>query len=271
MSWLLVARKDFRDAVRSRSLIALLGLFVVALVSVVVGHRLLVARPTAGGLLAALVTLTKWLVPVTALVAGYNAVVGERTGNTLRFLLGLPHSRFDVFVGKAVGRTAAVLVPVLGGFACVGVATAILYPSFGLGRLLVLAAVAVLLGATFVTLAVAVSALWRSPVRTVAAAVGAFVVCMFLWDLLPTGAYLLVHGSVPGSRVPPDWFFLISRLNPLNAYLAVLSGAFETLEPQAPAPRPLFLSGWFAVLILGGWILTSLSFGYLRFRSTDIS
>lgn len=271
MSWRLVARKDFRNAVGSRMLTGLLGLYVLALVAVVVGHQLVVDLPTTDGLLVALVTVTKWLVPVTALVAGYDAVVGERADGTLTFLLGLPHSRTDVLVGKAIGRIVAVVVPVLVGFGGVAVATFVLYPDLPAGALVTMALAAALLGAAFVAFAVAVSALTASPVRAVAVAVAAFVGTMFLWDLLPTGVYFLFEGSVPGSQVPPDWYFLLERLNPLNAYLALLSSAFETLSTRVPSPHPFYLSGPFSVVVFGLWVLVPLSVGLLRFRSADLS
>ncbi|MFB6151566.1 MAG: ABC transporter permease subunit [Haloarculaceae archaeon] len=271
MSWALVARKDFQDAIRSRILGTLLGLFVVALVVVTLGHRLVASYPRTSGLIVYLIELTKWLVPVAALLAGYNAVVGERAGGTLTFLLGLPHTRRDVIVGKAVGRTGAVLLPVTAGFLGTAVAVVVAYPTFRVWHFLAVVGASLLLAATFVSVAVGLSALVRSPVRTVAVTMGLFVVWMFLWDLVPTGIYFLLHGSVPGSQVPPDWFFFVQRLNPLDGYLALVTAALPTLESPVPSPRAAYLSPAVTLLVFAAWLVGPLAVGYLRFRSADLS
>jgi len=126
MSALTVAKKDFRDAIRSRTLLALIVLFAIftaggAYVSTLIGGLLSNANPagsqSALDLIFALLTPASLLVPVIGLLAGYKAIAGERESGSLKFLLGLPHSRRDVVLGKVIGRAAVVTVAILIGFA----------------------------------------------------------------------------------------------------------------------------------------------------------
>lgn len=61
---------------------------------------------------------------------GYRAIVGERESGSLKFLLGLPHTRRDVILGKLIGRVSTVTVAVLVGFAIVGVHLLVIAETF---------------------------------------------------------------------------------------------------------------------------------------------
>lgn len=122
MSAIAVAKKDFQDAVRSRGLIALTVIFVLFTVGgAYVGTQVAgVFGDEAGDtldLVYALQSPASFLVPIIALLIGYGAVAGERERGSLKFLLGLPHTRWDVVFGKIVGRSAVVTVSILVGFA----------------------------------------------------------------------------------------------------------------------------------------------------------
>ena len=49
-----------------------------------------------------------FLLPIVALVATYMAIAGERESGGVKFLLGLPNSRRDVFLGKLASRLGVV-------------------------------------------------------------------------------------------------------------------------------------------------------------------
>ena len=109
MNWLVIARKEFDDAIRSRLLWG-----VVAFVAVLVSLTMLVptlvpvldADVLAG--IGAASEFAAMLVPILALVAAYLAIAGERESGSLRLLLGLEPSRGTVVVGKFVERAVDV-------------------------------------------------------------------------------------------------------------------------------------------------------------------
>lgn len=270
MNWTAVARKDFRDATRSDALLAVTVLSVLSMVAVSTGFVVVERRPTFDALLVFLGTLTQWLVPVAALVVAQGSVVGEQRDGTVKVLLGLPLSRRDVLLGKFVGRATAVTLAVLAGFAVNAGVVVVLYDAVDPTTYLAFAASTVLLGVAFTGVAVGVSATTTSPVRAVALVVGAFVAFLFVWDLVPVAVHVAVEGSVPGNRHLPAWFYLVQRLNPKNAYQALLVDLFPALMPRAPA-GPAYLSRTATVGILLGWVAVPLVAGYYRFRRVDVA
>ena len=60
--------------------------------------------------IASLVSLVIYLVPLIALVLGYDAIVGEKERGSLELLLSMPITRFEILLGKFSGLAAALAV-----------------------------------------------------------------------------------------------------------------------------------------------------------------
>lgn len=271
MNVLTIAGKEFDDSVRSRSLWTIGVVLVGALVAVTAGYALVSPNPRMPSLVAYLVSLTKWLVPVTALVVSYDAVVGERTAGTMRLLFGFPYTRGQVLLGKAIGRFAAVVAPLTAGLLASFLLSAVLYPRPAPREYALLLGTTSVLAAAFVGLAVAASTLSRSAVRVVAFVVGAFVLFLFLWDVVPAAVHVIVTGEVLGARAPPGWYLLLKRVNPVESFLSVLGGTVPWLSAGPAAGTAPYLSWWSGLLLLIGWATVPLGIAYARFRRVDLA
>ncbi|WP_136717663.1 ABC transporter permease subunit [Halorientalis salina] len=283
MTWVAVARKDFTDAVRSRTLWAVGGLFVVLAVASSIMFAVLgsssgtvsqsAGRQTMVNLILFLRAPAGWLVPITALLVGYKAIAGERESGSIKLLLSLPHERRDVMLGKVVGRTLVVASAIAGGFGAALVIGLVMYQ--GVAPLLFLAFVVftVAFSTAYVSIAVGFSAVTASASRAAAGAVGTFALFNFVWSVLPNAAHLLLEGSpVPDAGQFPTWFVFVQRLSPNGAYegtILLFQGA-TTLEAKLGGPVPFYLSWWFALVVLGIWIVVPSWLGYLRFRDADL-
>jgi ABC-2 type transport system permease protein len=282
MSWLVVARKDFADAVRSRMLWGIVGLFAVLMaVSALVPDLLGGSDPVVGYSIAA--NLAETLVPVTALVAAYLAIAGERESGSIKILLGAPHSRLDVTLGKLVGRAGVVVVGIVAGFLVAGVVAAIVYGDPALSEFVSVTALTAALGLAFVGIAVGISAATSTRSRAMALAVGLFFLFALLWDLVPIALTYLRTGSLPtpGATVPA-WQMLIQRLNPSEAFGQLVgtalggaespggNGGAAALTGQVSGRVPFYLDDWFMVVILGAWTVVPVVLGHLRFRDADL-
>ncbi|XVH32777.1 ABC transporter permease [Haloferacaceae archaeon DSL9] len=270
MSWRVVARKDFEDAVRSRWLLGLTGFFIL-----VVSAAAYFVRPAPGETVGsdAILTLISGLfvttiIPLIALVISYNAVSGERESGSLKLLLSLPHSRADLIFGKVLGRAAALAAPLLVGFILPAVVLAIgpfqFEPATYLGYTLFM----LLLGLVFVSIAVGFSAAVRSQRVALVGAIGLYFLFVPLWNIIqmPLQMYVLT-GGLSWLPIAGDTFLqLVRLLNPNTAFQLVSAALLYDQFLTGDAVRNQIA----AIAMLLWWILAPPLFGYWRFERADL-
>ena len=278
MNALVIARKEFADARRSRLLWALIG-FVALFVAGTMGVPLLV--PMLGGDpvqgLGAASEFAAILVPIVALVATYLALAGERESGSLRILLGLEPDRRTVVLGKFLGRGAVVALGVGAGFLLAGVVGWILYGGLPVVAFLAVAALTVLLGVAFVGIAMGISAATATRSRAMTVGIGIYLGLTLLWDLLPQGLHLVVEGSPPGGSVP-GWFVFLQGLSPSGAYSALVMAAIHATNADYPGiatnvatPVPVYVQPWVFAALLLAWTVVPLLVGGVLFARADLN
>ncbi|WP_246988930.1 ABC transporter permease subunit [Halorientalis marina] len=278
MSWRIIARREFTDAVQSRLLWGLVAIvaIMIALTSAV---PLLLPGATASALLGlgAASEFAAMLVPIVALVAAYLAIAGERESGSLRLLLALEPNRRTIVVGKFLGRSAVVVAGLGIGFLLASVVTWLVYGALPLGAFLAVLGLKVSLGVVFVGLAVGISAATATRARAMTLGIASYLGLALLWDLLPQGAHLVVEGGPPSGTVP-GWFLLLEGLSPSGAYSALVTRAISASDPAIPGPAellggpmPLYLQWWVFVLLLLAWTALPLAAGYWTFSRADLN
>ncbi|EJN57578.1 ABC transporter permease subunit [Halogranum rubrum] len=288
MTWLAIAKKDFRDAVQSRALWALVAMFV--LLSLVSTYSYVevpelfggAGGATFAGLVFFTVGLTGLFVPLAAIVVCYKSLAGEREIGSIKLLLSLPTNRLNVFAGKVVGR-AAVLMFGLGVGLLVGLGFgSVLLGTLDLGATLVFVLVTLGFAAIYAGIIVGLSATTGSTSRATTLALGFFVVFELLWDVVPMAVVYLVNGFSLSSTMP-EWAFLVSQVSPSSAYLSMvvaLLPGFAEMAGAAPAetgvgveavePDPFYLSPEVGIVVLGLWLVVPFLIGYYRFNAADL-
>lgn len=274
MSWTVVARKDFEDARRSRSLWALSGLFVLFVSGMIYLYTLLPELDPAAseelttlGLLFFLSAPATLFISITAVVLAHRAIAGESESGSGKLLLSLPHTRRDVVLGKVVGRSAVLVLPIVAGLVVALAVVLALYAEFSAVDYAAFAAVTVLYALAYVSLVVALSATTTSTSRAAALAVGAFLVFELLWGAVVTGLVYVADGFT-FTGVVPDWALFLNVLVPSAAYTNAVAGVLP--GASASATVPFYLHGWFSLLVLAFWAVVPVAFGYLRYRSADL-
>lgn len=272
MNWRPIARKDFLDAARSRSLWGLVVLFVGLLL--VIAYLPQTFEETS---LTQFVDFTAdafaLFVPLVAVVVGYKSIVDERESGTIALLLSFPHTRGDMVVGKYVGRSLVLAIPILIGLLVASLLIVVLYDTFPLLRYLAFAVAAVGLGLAFLAVAIGLSMSTTSSRRVTAGAFGAYVVLGVLWSDLVEAILLILwrfDGEVLAS--PPDWVLFVQMASPVESFNRLVTALFDTVTgaQYAVDGAPWFVDWWMAVLVLLGWIVLSLGVGYWQFARADL-
>ena len=211
-----IAAKEFRDRIRNRWVLAVALVFAVFSLVIayfggaqqgVVGFRSIEIT------IASLVSLVIYLIPLIALLLGFDAIVGERERGSLDLLLSLPITRLELLLGKYLGLAAALTASMLGGF---GVVIALLFgqiDSRGLFHFIGFMFSSVLLGLAFLSLAVLLSVIARDRTRASGFAIAAWFFFVLVFDLLMLG---LLVGT--GGRVGGDAFTWLLLLNPADVF-----------------------------------------------------
>lgn len=279
MSWTAVAQKDFHDAVQSRTIWALSGFFILLAIGLTYAYAevplLAGGQGTIGGLVFFLAGIVGTFVAVTAVVLCYRSIAGEDELGSMKILLSLPHSRSDVLLGKVIGRTGVLALP-LGIGLGVGLAMGILM----IGRGSVLPAIVFLLwtfvfALTYVSIIVGLSALTDSTTRAAALSIGFFLLFEFLWDVVPFVVLFVVSGfSFPTSQ--PNWYPLLGLLSPSDAYVSGLTALLPDVARGTGQPIPgsgvdaFYADPAAGIVILLAWLAIPLAIGYAVFSRADL-
>jgi len=305
MSWQAVARKEFRDAIRSRWLhgstlffALFLGGAAALFFGVLLGPE---SRQVSNlfGFFASLGVFSFSFPGLLALVLGfvalstsYGSITEERESGSVKLLLSLPNSRLDVVVGKFLGRSAVVVAALLVGFLAtfvVLVATGTRLEILRFSKQIVLTW---LLGTAFVSVGLCISALADSNREATLATMGLYLVFAVLWGSISEGIPKLLNYAAEQvgmsvaelTRVKIGVF--LKYLNPLKTYETLAAQAYypvaqarlvsttfgeqAVLAPVLQGNPPFYFSGWFLFVVLLAWIVLPAAVGYWAFERADL-
>jgi ABC-2 type transport system permease protein len=282
MSWTVIARKDFRDALRSRAFWGVSALFLLLVVGLSVAYaqvgEISGGDPSALGLIFFVATAIGVFVSIAAILTCYKSVAGERESGSLKLLLALPHTRRDVVLGKVAGRTGVLAVPIVVALLVgAGLGTALLGEVAPLATVL-FGLVGLLFALTYAALVVGLSATTGSTGRAAALAIGFFLVFELLWDTVVFALVFVANGfALPAGGTLPGWTFPLVQLPPSNAFVTSLSAVIPDAPAAAAGPGPgasqvaaFFGTPWLAVAVLAFWVVVPLALGYRRFARADL-
>lgn len=265
-----VASKEFRDRIRNRWVLAVAVVFTaLALVIAYFGS----AQQGAVGFhgvevtIASLVSLVIYLVPLIALLLGFDAIVGERERGSLDLLLSMPITRLELLLGKFLGLAAALSFSTVAGFGCAGV---VLATDMSMGALYHYGGFivsSILLGMSFLSIAVAISvhATDRTSASGIAIVLWFFFVLVF--DLILLGILVATGGElgVFGGNVFP--YLLL--LNPADVFRVLNIFTLDevrTLYGLATVFPEHLSNPWLLGCVMVLWIIAPLGYAAWRFR-----
>lgn len=208
---------------------------------------------------ASLTSLSVYLVPLMALLMSFDGVAGEVERGTLPLVLTYPISRAELLLGKLLAHLAVLTLAVVAGYGSAALAAVIVETDAaqGLPALWRLIWSSVLLGAAFLCLGYALSAMSRRPSGAAGLAIGLWLVMVVLYDLGLLAAVVSDGGGWFTTQVfpwllvanPADAFRLFNlAASDATAAAAGIAGAANAIPPvQALASMILW-----PLLALGG-------------------
>lgn len=259
-----IAGKEFRDRIRNRWVLAVslvFGVFTLATSYFGAATQGAVGFHGVEALIASLVSLTIYLLPLIALILGFDAIVGERERGTLNLLLSYPVTRVELLLGKYVGLAAALTCATLAGFGLAGIVIAVRAPHADWYQYVGFVISAVLLGWVFLSLAVSASVFCASRTSASGVAIALWFFFVLVYDLMLLGALVLTGGAALGPLFP-----LLLMLNPSDVFrilnifgpgdLRTMYGLVSVFPPALADPfvlGPIMLAWIAAPLGLAAW------------------
>ncbi len=264
---LTIAAKEFRDRMRNRWVLAVALVFTVfSLVIAYFGgaQQGQVGFRSIEFTIASLVSLVIYLIPLIALLLGFDAIVGERERGSLDLLLSLPITRFELLLGKYLGLAAALTLSTLAGFGLVAVLLSRQMSWSGMYHYFGFMLSSVLLGLAFLSLAVLLSVLARDRTRASGLAIATWFFFVLVFDLLLLGALVGTGGRFGG-----EVFAWLLLLNPADVFriLNVFSlDDVRTLYGLASIVPPTMGSPAAMGGVMLAWIIVPLGLANWRFK-----
>lgn len=211
-----IAGKEFSDRLRNRWVLvvaAIFALFALAIAYLGSSQQGSVGFKGVNVTIASLVSLVIYLIPLIALVLGYDTIVGERERGALDLLLSMPITKLEILLGKFLGLATALAVSTAAGFG-----TALLPLSRGLASsdLVHYAGFvmsAILMGLAFLSLSIMVSVVVADRIRASGVAICMWFFFVLIFDLVLTGALVISDGSMESGV-----FATLLMLNPTDVF-----------------------------------------------------
>lgn len=263
---LAIARKEFRDRIRNRWVLGVALVFAAfALVIAYFGaaQQGAVGFRGMGPTIASLVSLAIYLVPLIALILGFDAIVGERERGSLDLLLSFPVTRFEVLLGKYLGLASALAFSTLAGFGMAGIGLSYGIGLEGLYHYAGFMLSALLMGLAFLSAAVLLSVLARNKAAASGGAVATWFGAVLVYDLVLLGLLVATEGRFIGDAFP-----LLLLLNPADVFRVLNVFTLEevkTLYGLATVIPDALASPWVLAGAMLFWIVAPLAAAYWRF------
>ncbi|MBV2263647.1 MAG: ABC transporter permease [Thauera sp.] len=266
-----IAGKEFWDRIRNRWVLAVALVFTAFALSIAyfgaaqqgqVGFRSIEVT------IASLVSLVIYLIPLIALLLGFDAIVGERERGSLDLLLSMPITRVELLLGKYLGLAAALTFSTVAGFGLVGLVLSAELDLAALFHYLGFMASSVLLGCAFLSLAVMLSVFAAERTRASGLAIALWFFFVLVFDLLLLGALVLGAGKagVGWSSTALPYLLL---LNPADVFRILNIFSLEdmrTLYGLATVFPPALAQPWLLGAVMAAWIIGPLALAAWRLR-----
>ena len=186
-------------------------------------------------------SLSIYLIPLIAFILGYDSITGEEEDGTMPLLLSSSATRNEIYLGKFIGLIFVISIAIFAGY---GISGAVILLKENISALIsysVFIVSSILLGISFLSIAILISSFTRSRTASITISVFLWFFYIFIYDLLligilvaTKGKAVFINNTVIGSLLlfnPADVYrlFTISFISGLKGYYgltSILTGKF---------------------------------------------
>lgn len=269
-----VARKEFRDGWRNRWVVAITAVFALFALGIAyfgAAASGMVGFTSLSTTIVSLSSLAVFLIPLIALLLGYDSIVGEDEQGTLLLLLSYPLTRPQLLLGKLFGQGGIMAVATIIGFGAAAVVITLFSDQVAGMELWRAFAYfifsAILLGWVFLTIAYLISVVATEKARAAGVALLVWFFFVLVFDLAMLGALVAA-----GSGAAADWLPWLLLLNPTDVFRLINLTGFESAKAYsgltAIAGADLFSPRLLSAVLLA-WVIVPLGAAIWFFRGRN--
>jgi ABC-type transport system involved in multi-copper enzyme maturation permease subunit len=269
-----IAKKEFMDNLRNNWIMILTFLFIIL--------TLVISFVSGGGSLGdiditviGLLAIASTLIPIIAIILGYNTISGEAESRSLLVIQSYPVSREEVYFGKFLGLGSVLAVSVLLGFGISGIIILGTGGGTNPGGFLVFIFLTILLGLIYLSMSICFSSILER--RTTSLYAG---IALFFWAMIIGSVLMGIHLGTGGSFADfqsgdmPNWMWgSMMVLSPSDMYQTATMLGFDLRVADISGfsiviPDFISMANLLVIFIL--WIMIPLGVGYYFYRKRDI-
>lgn len=263
-----LAIKELKDGLRNRwihaitLLLTLFALSLSALGSAPVGE---VKTSAISIIIVSLASLNIFLIPLIALLLGFDSIVGEKECGTLPLLLVHPVKPWQIIIGKYLGQLASLSLATLIAYTLAAIAIAYTHKNLGQWTAyLKMIFTTIALGGCFLAIGNLISTLAKERAQAAGMAIGVWFLFVLIYDIALLGALLLDKKHLLTEKML-SWLLWI---NPADAYrlLNIGSGENATVAGMLNIGHSVALSPSLLLISLAAWIVLPLMLSIWIFK-----
>ncbi|HET7625895.1 MAG TPA: ABC transporter permease subunit [Verrucomicrobiae bacterium] len=291
----LIAAKEFGDRFRSGWVVACIFVWLGAIALTSFFGLIQIGQIGAQGYertVISLLNLVQYLVPLLGLLLGHDLIVSENEERTLRLALAGGVGRLRFLAGKFLGGCLALATPLVSGFVIAGTVVGLSAKDSGVAPFLRLAISGLVLGILFLAIGLAISTFSRTRVQALVAALLAWCLVVFVFDLVALG--IMISTRAPAAAQEIEVLCDTTHINSAADIHSDFDSATETQSRSGQAPENPSI-GWlaanpvdlFRAINLSGqteldvpwpvtfaatafWLAFPLAAGFWKLRRTDL-
>ena len=228
-----VGKKEFLDNVRNRWFLVLsIIMFLIVVIWAFVAPLQEVTNPYLTeeigiwqNAIFGMLGITALLIPLIAVILGFNTIAGEAESGSLYVVLSYPVTRLEVLIGKYIGLGSVIALSTIIGFGAGGIILIYQIGTKYVFEYFLFICLTIFLGLIFLSLTICISAMVKRRIHAIGGGIVVFFWGMII-GIIMMGVLISMGYNFNDMANWPNWFWNVSYLSPADLSQATSQMAF---------------------------------------------